>query len=149
MPPSRVAAEVADRWHAHPYTVLFPTGYAFDVLEVPAALGRAALLGDGFVAARGPVAVTPGGRWMFLVLAGHSLLPELAQQQDVVLHGQGSWVPAPPSPQFGGRVRWELGPETHGWQPAEPYAVQALMLDAIGACPLTPAGRRSTWRTAA
>jgi hypothetical protein len=149
LPPSRVPAEVAGWWRTHPHAVLFPTGYAFDVLEVPAALGRAALLGDGLVAARGPVAVAPGDRWMFLVLAGHGLLPELAQQQDVVLHGQGSWVPAPPSPQFGGRVRWELGPEVHEWQPAEPYAVQALMLDAIGAGPLTAAGQRITWRTAA
>ena len=135
----------------HPYSVLFPTGHAFDVLEVSAALGRAALLGDGFVAARGPVAVARGrgDRWFFLVLPGHGLLPELGQQPDVVLHGQGSWVPAAPSPQFGGRVRWELSPETHGWRPAEPYAVQALMLDAIGAGP--PRSRRAgaTWRTAA
>jgi len=78
---------------------------------------------------------------MFLVLAGHGLLPELAQQQDVVLHGQGSWVPAPPSPQFGGRVRWEISPQAQSWQPAEPYAVQALMLDAIGAGPVNTAGR--------
>jgi hypothetical protein len=148
-PAARSAADVAAAWRVHAYTVLFPTGYAFDVLEVPAALGRAALLGDGFVAARGPVAVAPGDRWMFLVLPGHGVLPELAQHAGVVLHGQGSWVPAPPSPQFGGRVRWELGPEAHGWRPAEPYAVQALMLDAIGAGPLSAAGQRATWRSAA
>ncbi|MDG6102333.1 bifunctional DNA primase/polymerase [Dactylosporangium aurantiacum] len=150
--PSRSPAVVAGWWRKDPWTVLFPTGYAFDVLEVPAALGRAALLGDGLVAARGPVAVArpgQGERWHFLVLPGHGLLPELAQQPGVVLHGQGSWVPAPPSPQFGGRVRWELPPEAHGWRPAEPYAVQALMLDAIGAGPLTAAGQRATWRTAA
>jgi hypothetical protein len=147
--PSRSPSVVAEWWRVHPYSVLFPTGHAFDVLEVSAALGRAALLGDGFVAARGPVAVAPGGRWCFLVLPGHGLLPELAQQPDVVLHGQGSWVPAAPSPQFGGRVRWELSPEAHDWRPAEPYAVQALMLDAIGAGPLASAGPRSTWRSAA
>ncbi|WP_433209250.1 bifunctional DNA primase/polymerase [Dactylosporangium sp. CS-047395] len=140
---------VAAIWREHSYTVLLPTGYAFDVLEVPGALGRAALLGDGFVAARGPVAVAPGDRWMFLVLPGHGVLPELAAQAGVVLHGQGSWVPAPPSQQFGGRVRWELAPETHNWKPAEPYAVQALMLDAIGAGPLATAGRRTTWRAVA
>lgn len=152
--PSRSPAIVAEWWSEHPYSVLFPTGHAFDVLEVSAALGRAALLGDGFVAARGPVAVAQekgqGDRWFFLVLPGHGLLPELAQQPDVVLHGQGSWVPAAPSPQFGGRVRWELSPEVQGWRPAEPYAVQALMLDAIGAGPLAAAaGSRSTWHSAA
>ncbi|WP_432977690.1 bifunctional DNA primase/polymerase [Dactylosporangium sp. CA-233914] len=141
--------EVAALWREHPYTVLLPTGYAFDVLEVPGALGRAALLGDGFAAARGPVAVSPGDRWMFLVLPGHGVLPELAAHAGVVLHGQDSWIPAPPSRQFGGRVRWELPPDAHGWKPAEPYAVQALMLDAIGAGPTVAAGRRATWRAAA
>jgi hypothetical protein len=46
-------------------------------------------------------------------------------------------------------VRWELPPELHAWKPAEPYAVQALMLDAIGAGPLVTAGRRTMWRAAA
>ncbi|GGM90493.1 bifunctional DNA primase/polymerase [Dactylosporangium sucinum] len=149
LPPTTAADVVAGYWRVHPYTVLLPTGRAFDILEVPAALGRAALLGDGFVAARGPVAVTPGDRWMFLVLPGHGVLPELSQQPGVVLHGQGSWVPAPPSPQFGGRVRWELPPDAHGWRPAEPYAVQALMLDAIGAGPSFSSRQRATWRAAA
>ncbi|GAA3450981.1 bifunctional DNA primase/polymerase [Dactylosporangium matsuzakiense] len=143
------AETAAALWQEHPYSVLLPTGYAFDVLEVPGALGRAALLGDGFVAARGPVAVAPGDRWMFLVLPGHGVLPELAAHAGVVLHGQNSWVPAPPSRQFGGRVHWELPPEVHNWRPAEPYAIQALMLDAIGAGPLATAGRRTTWRAAA
>ncbi|MET7392663.1 bifunctional DNA primase/polymerase [Dactylosporangium sp. NPDC005572] len=149
LPPATAADVVAGYWRVHPYTVLLPTGRAFDVLEVPATLGRAALLGDGFVAARGPVAVAPGDRWMFLVLPGHGVLPELAQQAGVVLHGQGSWVPAPPSPQLGGRVRWELPPEAHGWRPAEPYAVQAIMLDAIGAGPSFSSRQRATWRAAA
>ncbi|MEU7869860.1 bifunctional DNA primase/polymerase [Dactylosporangium sp. NPDC049140] len=145
------AAQARALWREHPYTILLPTGYAFDVLEVPGTLGRAALLGDGFAAAQqcGPVVVAPGDRWMFLVLPGHGVLPELAAHAGVVLHGQGSWVPAPPSPQFGGRVRWELTPEAHHWRPAEPYAMQALMLDAIGAGPLAAAGHRTTWRAVA
>ncbi|MER7003403.1 bifunctional DNA primase/polymerase [Dactylosporangium sp. NPDC000555] len=142
-------AEAAALWREHPYTVLLPTGHAFDVLEVPSTLGRAALLGDGLAAARGPVAAAPGDRWMFLVLPGHGVLPELAAHPGVILHGQDSWVPAPPSPQLGGRVRWERPPEAHDWKPAEPYAVQALMLDAIGAGPVATAGRRATWRTTA
>jgi hypothetical protein len=144
MPPLSLAA-VAEWWRVHPYTVLLATGHAFDVLEVPAALGRAALLGNGYVSARGPVAVAPNGRWMFFVQPGHSLLAELGQQADVVLHSYGSWVPAPPSPQPGGRVRWEIAPDQHNWRPGEPYAVQQLMLDALGAGrPWN--GREVTWR---
>jgi hypothetical protein len=148
--PKPAASTVATWWRVRPYTVLLATGYAFDVLEVPAGLGRAALLGNGFVAARGPVAVTPGDRWMFFVRPGHGLLPTLAQHQEVVLHGQGSWVPAPPSPQLGGRIRWELTPEEHDWLPAEPYAVQALMLDAIGGgiCGVRDVSWRPVTRTA-
>jgi Bifunctional DNA primase/polymerase, N-terminal len=134
-------------WRLRPYSVLLATGHAFDVLEVPAVLGRAALLGDGFVAARGPVAVAPGDRWMFLVRPGHELLPELATQSDVILHGLGSWVPAPPSQQFGGRVQWELPPETHHWRPADSYRVQTLMLDALGIGLPGHRPHRTAWRS--
>ena len=136
-------------WQVSPYTVLLATGHAFDVLEVPAALGRAALSGDGSVAARGPVAVAPGGRWMFWVRPGHAVLPELAEHQNLVLHGPDSWVPAPPSPQFGGRVRWVLSPTRHQWRPAEPYVLQVLMADALRAGQLRkPAARAvQTYRT--
>ncbi|MEV8515511.1 bifunctional DNA primase/polymerase [Dactylosporangium sp. NPDC051484] len=148
LPVTAGEAEAAALWREHPYTVLLPTGHAFDALEVPGTLGRATLLGDGFAAARGPVAVAPGERWMFLVLPGHGVLPELAAHPGVILHGQDSWVPAPPSRQFGGRVRWEQPPEAHDWKPAEPYAVQAIMLDAIGAGPVATAGRHAARRTA-
>jgi len=135
---------VANWWRERPYSVLLATGHAFDVLEVPAGLGRAAVLGDGHVAATGPVAVTPSGRWMFMVQPGHGVLPELSRHQDVLLHGIGSWVPAAPSPHFGGRVRWEIGPERNGWRLAEPYVIQNLMLDAIGAA--AKALHRPGWR---
>src|SRR3569833_213156 len=130
MPRMPVAA-VTEWWRPHPYTVLLATGHEFDVIDVPAALGRAALLGDGFTAARGPVAVTPAGRWLYFVRPGHGLLPDLAQLPAVLLHGLGSWVPAPPSRQLNGRVRWEIAPEQHDWTPSEPYAVQRLMSEAL------------------
>jgi hypothetical protein len=140
-------AVVDSWWRQRPYSVLLATGHAFDVLEVPAVLGRAALLGDGFVAARGPVAVAPGGRWMFLVRPGHGLLPALAARSDVILHGLGSWVPAPPSHQPGGRVHWELAPEAHRWQPAEPHSLQTLMLDAASVSPPHRPPHHTAWRS--
>lgn len=131
-------------WRSNPYTVLLATGHAFDILEVPFAIGRLAA-GAATAAgrtARGPLAVAPAGRWMFWVRPGHALLPELAEQADVVLHGPGSWVPAPPSEQTGGRVRWEIQPDVHDHRPAEPYAVQALMVAGLH----TRRSRRTTAR---
>src|SRR5438552_3647468 len=57
--PQRVAA----LWAFRPRAILLATGQAFDVLEVPAYLGA----GADRRTARGPVAVTGAGRWMFLV----------------------------------------------------------------------------------
>lgn len=113
---------IEDWWAHEPYTVLLATGFAFDVLEVPARLAASVRRAAG-----GPVAVVADQRWMFLVRPGDTLVPELARQPDVVLHGVGSWVPAPPSATLAGRVRWETTPGTCDWRPADTYAVQDLM----------------------
>ena len=114
--PTRSPAVVAEWWRTHPYSVLFPTGHAFDVLEVSATLGRAALLGDGFVAARGPVAVAQqkgqGDRWLFLVLPGHGLLPELAGSPTWCCTGRARGSRRHRARSSAGGSRWELSPET-------------------------------------
>jgi hypothetical protein len=93
------------------------------VLEVPAFLGA----GMAGRAVRGPVAVTGVGRWMFLVRPAAALCPDLAERPDVVLHGKGSWIPAPPTQTLDGRVRWLVGPEEVSWQLPDAYAVQAQL----------------------
>ena len=113
-------------WAERAYSVLLVTGIAFDVLDVPASMGRRAMSANRPV--RGPVAATSSGRWMFLVRPGHTLLPELERDPEVILHGWHSWVPAPPSLQVGGRVRWLIHPAEFHWRAANPYSVQALML---------------------
>jgi hypothetical protein len=120
------AATINTWWSDHPYSVLLVTGVAFDVLDVPASLGRLAMTAHRPI--RGPVATTAGGRWLFLVRPGHTLLPEMEQHSDVILHGWHSWVPGPPSPQVGGRAQWLIHPAEYQWRPANPYGVQALML---------------------
>jgi hypothetical protein len=133
-------------WRAGSYSVLLATGRLFDAIEVPEQLGRAI----ANPAALGPVAVTAAGRWMFLVRAGESLRSELAARLDVVLHGRGSWIPAPPTRTPQGRVRWVVAPEDAGWRMAEPHAAQrmlAVRLGQLGPPPTfassTPALRRA------
>lgn len=123
-----------DAWWANaPFSVLLATGHAFDVIDVPARFGAAAARSTRL----GPVAVSPTGRWMFLVGPGGSLRPELADRLDVVMHGKGSWIPAPPTRTPVGRVRWEIHPVVTAWQLPNPYAVQKVLV-----AHLRPAGSR-------
>jgi hypothetical protein len=122
-PRLRSTAAVAHTWRTSPYTVLLATGETFDVVDVPAYIG--ALARD---AIRGPVAVTPIGRWMFFVRAGAPLRPELAVHSDIVLHGSNSWVPAPPMRSPHGRVRWVMSPREAEWSLPSPEAVQDALV---------------------
>jgi hypothetical protein len=125
---SHESADVDDWWARSAFSVLLATGHTFDVIEVPARIGAVAARS----ATLGPVAVTPAGRWMFLVEPGDCLRPELSAQLDVVLHGPGSWIPAPPTRTPGGRVRWEVHPAVTSWQFPHPYAVQKVLVSCLG-----------------
>lgn len=138
-------ARVATWWRVRPHAVLLATGRAFDALEVPAYLGQHLLdatrpqpgvTQPDSERARGPVAAVPGGRWMFLVRPGEPLRPELEQCRYVVLHGTGSWIPAPPTRLPEGTVRWKVPPEETRWLLPDPYRLQALLVDALYALAL-------------
>jgi len=127
-------------WRQRAHAVLLATGGAVDVIEVPSGLGRqvlaaarlhAGVLGPGRGQVRGPVAATPTGRWMFFVRPGDPLRPELETSLDVVRHGPGSWVPAPPTRLPEGQVRWILAPEEVSWRLPDSYAVQRMVVDAL------------------
>lgn len=122
------SADVDDWWARSAFSVLLTTGYTFDAIEVPARIGAAA----AETARLGPVAVAPTGRWMFLVEPGDCLRPELSAQLDVVLHGPGSWIPAPPTRTPAGRIRWEVHPAVTSWQLPNPYAVQKVLVSCLG-----------------
>ncbi|MFC4105643.1 bifunctional DNA primase/polymerase [Micromonospora zhanjiangensis] len=135
-------ARIAAWWRSRPHGVLLATGRAFDAIEVPAHLGQrvvdvtrwaTALVGPGGCPGRGPVAVTPTGRWIFLVRPGDPLRPELDRCLFIVRHGLGSWIPAPPTRLPEGPVRWATAPEETRWRLPDPYAVQELLVDALHA----------------
>ncbi len=134
-------ARVATWWHARPHGVLLPTGRAFDVLEVPADLGRQVLAAvqdhPAGPAVRGPVLATPTGRWMFLVRPGDPLRPELDHCFHVVRHGPGSWIPAPPTRLPEGTVRWVVAPEQARWQLPDSYLLQNTLIGELRASGVT------------
>jgi hypothetical protein len=109
--PTSDTQTILHRWRHSPFSVLLATGDAFDAVEVPAHIGA---LAQG--ALRGPVVVTPAGQWIFLVRPGEPLHPELTQHHDVVLHGPGSWIPAPPVRTPRGPVRWAVTPYETDWR---------------------------------
>lgn len=128
-------------WRRLHHGVLLATGRAVDAVEVPAAIGRLALAKAG-----GPVAASPSGRWLFLVRPGSVLRQELRHRRDVVLHGPGSWIAAPPTVFPGGRrMTWVVPPQRTEWRLPEPAAVQALLL--AGARAIEPAQRASSPRS--
>jgi hypothetical protein len=130
-------AWVAALWAFRPRAILLATGRCFDVLEVPAVLAVGAERGPD----HGPVAVTGAGRWMFLVRPGAVLRPPLAERADVVLHGPGSWIPAPPTRTLEGPVRWLVHPEEASWRLPDAHTLQARLARALPSSVRRPLGQ--------
>lgn len=112
LPPGSGPSELRDAWLRRPGAELrLRTGLRFDALDVPEAAGYQALLRLERMGVRpGPVLLTPQARALFLV-APHTaeVLPDLLYRTgwddadlDLVCHGAGASVPAPPTPQ----TRW-------------------------------------------
>lgn len=116
--------QVAARWSGQPYSLLLATGTSVDALEVDASVGyraAAALRSLGFPV---PIVSTPQGRWYFLISAGQQIYPELARTGAIRLHGEGSWVPMPPTIFHHGVVHWRVKPEICGWRLPSSRVVQ-------------------------
>jgi len=122
LPPGAGLSEAREAWAAAPGApLLLPVGRGFDLLDVPEAAGHRALVRLERMGTRlGPVLATPTGRALFFVAPGAAgALPELLYKTgwddaglDLVGHGEGSYLAAPPTavPGFG-TARW-LRPPT-------------------------------------
>lgn len=132
---------VATMWTGRPYSLLVATGTVLDAVEVPGSFGlhlAKLLRAVGLLA---PIAATPEGRWMFLTTPDDAALADLDAHPDLVVHGEGSWIPLPPSAGQHGIVHWRVKPQNCGWQLAEAGTVRdavARVLDAA-AYPTTAA----------
>jgi hypothetical protein len=125
LPDWETSTDFCDWWQDKPHSVLLPTGRVFDAIEVPA------LVGSAVRGTCGPIILTPNGHWTFLVLAGTPLMTDLAERGDIVLHGRGSWIPAPPTVLPEGGVRWHLSARQVGWTLPSARAVQVALLSAL------------------
>ncbi len=106
-------AGIAAWWRQDPErNVGLLTGGPFEVLDVPAALGKAALERCARRGIRGPVVRTGNGRYHFYVTAigmANGFVPSQpgSGRSGVFWHGEGGWVIAPPSRHMNGGVsRW-------------------------------------------
>jgi Bifunctional DNA primase/polymerase, N-terminal len=107
-------------WTCHPQApIVVPTGYAFDVIDVPESAGMSALERLDRLGLRlGPVLATGDGRMQFLVVPGaakhvHNILTglRLGVRLDLECRGEGDFIFAPPSRLGTGRyVRWVREP---------------------------------------
>lgn len=111
--------------------LLLATGTSLDVLEVPAAVGRlvCAQLREAGIAV--PVAATPTGRWWYPVTPGGTMPASLRDRADVVLHGDGAAVLAPPSETPDGWVHWRVAPALAGYRPSPFGPIVAAVAAAV------------------
>ncbi|MFH8368599.1 bifunctional DNA primase/polymerase [Streptomyces sp. NPDC018031] len=139
-PAQATGSAVAARrmWHRTPHAaILLPTGRTFDTLDVPESAGFLALARmERLGVELGPVTCTPDRRIHFFVLPGAApKVPGLVQRLgwapasvDLVPHGEGDYVLAPPT-RVGSRgaVQWVCRPTaTNRWLPDAEELVSAL-----------------------
>ncbi|MDX2701899.1 bifunctional DNA primase/polymerase [Streptomyces sp. PA03-6a] len=122
-------ATVRRMWLRQPHSsVLLPTGRTFDAIEVPEDAGCLALARmERMELPLGPVLGTPSRRMIFFVLPGAGAkAPDLLRRLgwapsslDLVVRGDGHWVPAPPTRLgTGGVVQWVRRPTAlNRWLP--------------------------------
>lgn len=120
--------QVASWWSAHPYSLLLATGTAVEALEVSANTGHRAATALRATGTPVPIVSTPHGRWYFLTAPGRRLHPDLAASGLIREHGEGSWVPMPPTIFQHGVVHWRVKPEICGWQLPDSRLVQDALL---------------------
>lgn len=125
------AKRIAAWWTGQPYSVLVATGTVVDAVEVDDELGRKAACLLRSADRPAPILAMPNGKWVFLTAPGSDLPAELAARPGVRRHGDGSWVPLPPTPFEHGVVHWRVKPEVWGWQLPNASAMHGVLARAM------------------
>ncbi|MDV6011364.1 bifunctional DNA primase/polymerase [Haloechinothrix sp. LS1_15] len=124
---------IAGWWATHPYSVLVATGSVVDAVEVDDELGRMAATLLRAAERPAPIMSMPNGKWLYLTEAGRPVPDELAERAGVRWHGEGSFVPVPPTPFEHGVVHWRVKPEIWEWKLPHPAAVHGILVRALRA----------------
>lgn len=127
---TRSPERVAELWDGHPYSLLAATGTVLDAIEVTDRLGRAVAAELRATGDPAPIVATPDGRWLFLTEAGTESAI-LSNLPEVTVHGEGSWVPLPPTPYLEGIAHWRVKPEICGWRLPATRIVREAVLRAL------------------
>ena len=125
------AHEVASWFSDRTHSLLVATGTVLDAVEVDQELGKRAARLLRSIGHPAPIVAMPNGRWLFLTRPSEHLPAELAEQISVQWHGNGSYIPLPPSPFQHGVVHWRVKPEVCGWQLPPAAEVQDVLVRAL------------------
>lgn len=123
--------QIAAWWTGRPYSLLVATGTMVDAIEVDDRLGHRAASLLRMTGHPAPIVAQPDGRWLFLTTSASAIPAELADQPDIRWHGEGSWVPLPPTPFGHGVVHWRVKPEIWGWRLPQASAVHDVLVRAL------------------
>lgn len=123
--------QVAAWWTGRPYSLLVATGTMVDAVEVDDQLGKRAARLLRATGQPAPIVAMPNGRWLFLTTSSEGVPGILAEHDDVRWHGEGSWIPLPPTPFEHGVVHWRVKPEIWGWRLPAAGTVHNLLVRAL------------------
>lgn len=123
--------EVAATWAEYPYSLLVATGSVLDAVEVGDEFGRRAARLLRVIGQPTPIVAMPDSRWLFLTKVATGLPAALAENDDVRWHGDGSWIPLPPTPFTHGVVHWRVKPTAWGWRLPAAEVVHDVLVGAL------------------
>jgi hypothetical protein len=130
-------ARARDWWTAGSCGIGVLTGVSADAVEVDGDVGRAMAQALRRAGCPAPTAALPDGRLLIFTAARTAAAPLLRRawgrdRSEPIWHGQGSYVPAPPTPLAGGRIRWLRAPWVDSWRLPRPDDVAAALAHAAG-----------------
>jgi len=100
-------------WSDQPYGIGCRTGLLFDVIQVPASLGRPLMTVLKELNTVLVIEVDALAAWWFFVSPGSPVIGDFPRECQVRMLAAGGWVALPPTPCRGGPTSWVAAPPAH------------------------------------